>query len=297
MPDDQDTLIQRRPKLTSSQSARRQPALVMLLGPQVGRVYRLKPGRHSIGRSYSRDITVDEDGVSRTHAILNVDDEGGVSVSDAGSTNGTTLNRELLTRFPRQLKDGDRVSLGGSVTFKFVWLDALEEKITVELYDSAVRDPLTGAWNRRYLDVQLHAELSAARRRGLELSMLALDLDHFKQVNDQHGHAVGDQALRAVSEALISACGEAATVARVGGEEFAVLLPGHDLAQATELAERIRAAVAAVQIPTEREAARVTVSLGVASLAPEMSAQGLYTLADARLYQAKAEGRDRVVSR
>ena len=296
MPDDQDTLIQRRPKLTSSQSARRQPALVMLLGPQVGRVFRLKPGRHSIGRSYSRDITVDEDGVSRTHAILNVDDEGGVSVSDAGSTNGTTLNRELLTRFPRQLKDGDRVSLGGSVTFKFVWLDALEEKITVELYDSAVRDPLTGAWNRRYLDVQLHAELSAARRRGLELSMLALDLDHFKQVNDQHGHAVGDQALRAVSEALISACGEAATVARVGGEEFAVLLPGHDLAQATELAERIRAAVAAVQIPTEREAAQVTVSLGVASLAPEMSAQGLYTLADARLYQAKAEGRDRVVS-
>ena len=71
-------------------------------------------------------------------------------------------------------------------------------------------------------------------------------------------------------------------MARVGGEEFAVLLPGHDLAQATELAERIRAAVAAVQIPTEREAAQVTVSLGVASLAPEMSAQGLYTLADER---------------
>ena len=296
MPDDQDTLIQRRPKLTPSPSARRQPALVMLLGPQVGRVYRLKPGRHSIGRSYSREITVDEDGVSRTHALLNVDDEGGVSVADAGSTNGTTLNRELLTRFPRQLKDGDRLSLGGSVTFKFVWLDALEEKITVELYDSAVRDPLTGAWNRRYLDVQLHAELSAARRRGLDLSILALDLDLFKQVNDLHGHAIGDQALRAVSEAVLAACGEAATVARVGGEEFAVLLPGHDLPQATALAERIRAAVAAIQIPTERGPVRVTVSLGVASLAPEMSAQGLYTLADARLYQAKAEGRDRVVS-
>jgi two-component system cell cycle response regulator len=295
MPDDQDTLIQRRPKLTTSQSARRQPALVMLLGPQVGRVYRLKPGRHTIGRSYSREITVDEDGVSRTHAILAVDDEGGVSVADAGSTNGTTLNRELLTRFPRQLKDGDRVSLGGSVTFKFVWLDALEEKITVELYDSAVRDPLTGAWNRRYLDVQLHAELGAARRRGLELSMLALDLDHFKQVNDLHGHAIGDQTLRAVSEALLSACGEAATVARVGGEEFAVLLPGQDLSQATALAERIRAAVSAIEIPTERGPVRVTVSLGVASLAPEMSAQGLYTLADARLYQAKAEGRDRVI--
>lgn len=126
--------------------------------------------------------------------------------------------------------------------------------------------------------------------------MLALDLDHFKQVNDVHGHAIGDQTLRAVSEALLSACGEAATVARVGGEEFAVLLPGQDLAQATALAEGIRAAVAAIEIPAERGPVRVTVSLGVASLAPEMSAQGLYTLADARLYQAKAEGRDRVVS-
>jgi diguanylate cyclase (GGDEF)-like protein len=85
-------------------------------------------------------------------------------------------------------------------------------------------------------------------------------------------------------------------VARVGGEEFAVLLPGHDLAQARALAEQIRAAVAALEIPTDKEPVRVTVSLGVASLTPEMSAQGLFTLADARLYQAKAAGRDRIVS-
>jgi diguanylate cyclase (GGDEF)-like protein len=164
-------------------------------------------------------------------------------------------------------------------------------------------DPLTGAGNRRRGQDALKAALAQAERRGQSSSLLLLDLDHFKRVNDGYGHAAGDLVLRECAVLLGPLVGSAGILGRLGGEEFLVLLPNTPLAAALALAERLRAAVAsrAFMLPVgEGEGRssilhRQTVSLGVAEWGPAMlETCDLLDAADRRLYQAKHEGRDRV---
>ena len=153
----------------------------------------------------------------------------------------------------------------------------------------AVRDPLTGLANRRSLDAAL-AERSGATA-GSPWSVLMIDVDHFKKVNDEHGHRRGDEVLRSVAEVIAAAVRPDDLVGRWGGEEFMVVLPGADLATATEVAERIRTAVAT----TRTHGLGVTVSVGFAS-SETAPGDGLVDLADASLFRAKQTGRDRAVS-
>ncbi len=159
-------------------------------------------------------------------------------------------------------------------------------------------DPLTGVANRRQFDQTLQAEWSRARRSGQGMTLMLVDVDHFKQFNDRHGHQAGDRCLQAVAAAL-AACAQRGTdlVARYGGEEFAVVSSSHAHAGALELAERMRLAVQAIAAP--QTCAPVTVSIGVA-IAVATSDGGpepLLSLADAALYEAKARGRNQVVER
>jgi diguanylate cyclase (GGDEF)-like protein len=153
----------------------------------------------------------------------------------------------------------------------------------------SLSDPLTGLGNRRAFDEAVTEELARARRMSAPLGLVMLDVDHFKRFNDQHGHLAGDDVLVAVARVLGEVARAEDRACRVGGEEFAVLLPGADEAAATAVAERIRAGVAA-----SPAAEPITVSLGVAATRGEHDPGALFGQADDRLYAAKQAGRNRV---
>ncbi|MGB5720234.1 MAG: DUF484 family protein [Woeseiaceae bacterium] len=171
------------------------------------------------------------------------------------------------------------------------------------LLRSGFTDVLTGWHNRRYLSVRLNEELARARRDGARLVCLMLDIDHFKRVNDNWGHAAGDAVLREIAQRIESQVRASDVAARYGGEEFVVLLPGTDVASAMLLAERIRSAVSEtpIELPCGDEVT-ITASIGISEIQPAPDADDLKTVGDAliaradiALYAAKSAGRDRVV--
>jgi diguanylate cyclase (GGDEF)-like protein len=163
------------------------------------------------------------------------------------------------------------------------------------LADLARRDSLTLLLNRRAFDEGLAEMFARQHRFGEGFALLMLDLDHFKRINDAHGHGVGDDVLRAVSRALGAELRPFDRLFRVGGEEFAAILPGNDSAAARIVAERLRQAVAAHAVTIGRTTIAVTVSIGVASAASGSEPGMLISRADAALYLAKGAGRDQVV--
>lgn len=169
------------------------------------------------------------------------------------------------------------------------------------LEEQSITDPLMGVYNRRHLERRLEEELGKAMRYGLPLSALLLDLDHFKTINDEHGHAVGDEVLRAFGNLLLDAVRKADIVTRYGGEEVLVLAPHTSLAEGGLLAERLRSSVASTPLVAGSEtrdgrALHATVSIGVAAFRPDIKdAPSLLKAADDALYRAKREGRNRVV--
>jgi diguanylate cyclase (GGDEF)-like protein len=157
-------------------------------------------------------------------------------------------------------------------------------------------DDLTGLRNRRGLKVALLRELRRAERYGRDLSLMQIDVDRFKQVNDRYGHGVGDRVLQAVAKALQVGVRQVDVVARTGGEEFVVVAPETPLADALQIAERLRALVAGVSLPVGDQLVQVTISAGVASCRTtgRIDPQLLLRRADEALYRAKALGRNRV---
>jgi diguanylate cyclase (GGDEF)-like protein len=169
---------------------------------------------------------------------------------------------------------------------------AANQHLLAETEKLARTDPLTALPNRRQFFRSGEAALTESRGSGQPLALLALDVDHFKRINDQGGHQLGDTVLREVAQCCRASLRNTDLAARIGGEEFALLLPATDLAQAQQLAERLRQEIAALQLP-----AAVTVSIGCAELSPEMgSVDALLARADEALYAAKENGRNRVSS-
>lgn len=188
----------------------------------------------------------------------------------------------------------------------FVWISASLSLQTTKdvmrisvLERETVTDPLTGVFNRRYLDRRLGEEVSGAQRYGLPLAVFLIDIDHFKQINDAHGHQAGDQVLVTVAKIAAAELREHDILARYGGEEFLVIAPHTPLLGAAGVAERLRKRVESQEfiLPKDAGGTRVTVSIGVASLGAEAgNPEKLLRAADANLYRAKHEGRNRVVS-
>ena len=171
------------------------------------------------------------------------------------------------------------------------------------LLRSGFTDVLTGWYNRRYLTVRLNEELARAQRDRASLVCLMLDIDHFKQVNDNWGHSAGDAVLREIAQRIEAQVRASDVAARYGGEEFVVLLPNTDVEAATLLADRIREAISESPIDLENgEAVSITVSIGIATVGPGEDESDLKTVgdsllarADVALYAAKSAGRDRVI--
>ncbi|RWL46552.1 MAG: GGDEF domain-containing protein [Mesorhizobium sp.] len=162
------------------------------------------------------------------------------------------------------------------------------------LEQAALTDGLTGMQNRRYFDDALREYLQEFRRIDRPVGLMILDLDHFKQVNDTHGHDVGDEVLRAVATCLRGMTRYHDVVARLGGEEFAVVTPNMDVELLARFAERIRKAIANLSILSGNVRLKVTTSVGLAVWDHKESAEDFYRRADRQLYEAKKQGRNRV---
>jgi diguanylate cyclase (GGDEF)-like protein len=196
------------------------------------------------------------------------------------------------------LRSQDIIGIGPHVTLRFATLTDEELRLAQDLYDSSMRDPLTRAYNRRYLTSRVMGEAAYVVRHGGVMSLLTFDYDHFKRLNDTHGHAIGDAVLREGAALVRRTLRSEDVLARIGGEEFAIVLRGIGRAAAVKCAERVRAALQAGLVSLNGVYVDATVSIGVAtSDEVEMDESGLnlMKLADDRLYAAKGAGRNRVV--
>jgi len=165
-----------------------------------------------------------------------------------------------------------------------------------EAINESVRDPLTGVNNRSSFRKVLDREVDLSRRHGVPLSLIMLDVDRFKSINDQHGHLAGDVALKSIAECMLACIRDSDILFRYGGEEFCIALANTDLAGAQKLAERVRRALEILIVRTSGARLHVTASFGVATLSDDDDAAHLVEKADNSLYRAKALGRNRIAS-
>jgi two-component system cell cycle response regulator len=283
----------------SSVAPQRRAVLTVVRGGDVGRVMRLAGAlSFTLGRRATCSYGVEDPAVSGMHARIVAAGED-YYIADDGSTNGTFVNGVRVEAEPVKLADGDRIMLGPTVLLRFAFVDPAEEEALQRIYDATLRDALTGVFNRKHLDERLDAEIAYARRHATALSVVMLDVDHFKQVNDTHGHRTGDAVLKAVADTLVHGLRTEDVVARYGGEEFVVIARATRLPEATLLAERLRELMAHVAVGDPSHALRVTLSAGVASLeccGETRTTAALLSIADRRLYRAKDAGRNRVVA-
>ena len=317
---DPATLVVETSELTLFQSLdgpeRQRCCLIVYSGPDLGRQVLLDEGLCTLGRSAATQLQIAGPGISRLHAEICVTGSS-ATLRDLGSANGSFVGDLRLTDQPQLLKDGDLLRLG-SVALKFYAHQSLDAALHDRVLRLATVDAGTGLYNRRYLMDTLKRECRTAGQTGRPLCLVMLDLDHFKRVNDSHGHAAGDQVLRECATVASRVVSQAGVLGRIGGEEFLLLLPDTDLDLARALAERLRAAVAghdfwlpASGVPDRPDSPgtpgtpdtpkigqvlhRQTVSLGVATWTAAMTdASELMAAADQGLYQSKRGGRNRV---
>ncbi|MDY7227918.1 GGDEF domain-containing protein [Hyalangium rubrum] len=276
----------------SEQPLSLEAALVVIYGLDLGRKYDLGKPEIIIGRASKADICVDQESVSRNHACI-TNTKKGVRVRDLGSTNGTFINDDLVEG-ERELCNGDLVKIGRTI-FKFIAGGNIEAAYHDEIYRLTTMDGLTQVHNRRYFDEQLDRELSRSRRYERGLSLVMLDIDRFKHINDTYGHLAGDYVLKQLASTVRVKIRREDVFARYGGEEFAMILPEIDLKGARTFAEKVRQMVEQQQFTFDKHSIPVTVSLGVAEFASEhRGASDLVGAADERLYEAKTGGRNRV---
>ncbi|MHB8421051.1 MAG: diguanylate cyclase [Myxococcales bacterium] len=270
-----------------------QSCLVVIYGPDLGHRYEISGDELTIGRDIGNQITVDLDNVSRRHARL-VQRVDKVYLQDLGSTNGTFLNdEEVKGEVP--LRSGDLVKVGGAI-FKFLYGGNVESLFHEEIYRITIGDGLTQCYNKRYFMEFLEREMARGQRYGRPLSLMIFDLDHFKDVNDTHGHLAGDHVLRELANAVRTKVRKEECLARYGGEEFTLVSPESGPARVRKFAEKLRQIVEAHEFAFDGKAIAVTISVGVADMTPDMTEPAQFIkVADANLYLAKKQGRNRVV--
>ena len=275
----------------SDKPVAKEACLVVIYGTDLGRKFNLDLPALTIGRSSKCDVQVDQESVSRSHAkIINTGKT--IILRDLGSTNGTYVNDELIDEYV--LQDGDLVKNGRTI-FKFLSGSNIENSYHEEIYRLTTVDGLTQIFNKRYFLEALEREISRAHRYHRDLSLILFDIDHFKEVNDTFGHLAGDSVLKQMAAVLKHKIRREDILARYGGEEFAIILPEISGPNGALFAEKIRKLVEKTPFKFEDTKIPVTVSVGVATM--DDTVQDVTTflhLADRKLYQAKAEGRNRV---
>ena len=272
---------------------------VILGGLDVGSVLNINKSVMVIGRDSDCDLVLRDYDISRRHAEIRRKGSNTLVVRDLGSTNGIFIGGELIER--AAMREGDKVLLGRQTVLKFVLMDELEETCQKQIFESSIRDALTGIFNRKYFTEKIASDISFAKRHQIPLSLLVIDVDHFKKVNDTYGHNTGDYVLTQVARIINDSLRDNDMVARYGGEEFVVIAQGIDFEGGKILAERIRCRIEEAPLnalDTTGTALRVTISIGVASVSTEAGVDEdvMISTADQNLYHAKEKGRNKVVA-
>ena len=287
----QRTLLSEGPPRPAPRSA----CVVVIHGEGLGRRADLRDGALLVGRSHEADLSIQHKSVSRQHCRIWRDAGGQHRIRDLGATNATRLNEARLpAEVDAPLHDGDRITIGETI-LKFIAHDSVEARYHEEIYQLAVHDPLTELHNRRHFCEMADKEIGRALRHGRPLALCIIDVDLFKPVNDRYGHISGDEVLRQIGALVRVHARNDDLAARIGGEEFALLLSECELEPAVRLAERLREAVEAASFAPGGEPQRITISIGIAPLSPDRASRpALMAAADTALYRAKSEGRNRV---
>ncbi len=284
-----------RPDSQDDDGVQRTECLVVIYTKEptlLGKRFVLDESPTRIGRGTDNTIVLDSDSVSRRHAHFEARGKGWI-VADDGSTNGTYCNDEQVLR-ELVLRNGDRVKIGSTI-FKFLSGADVEAQYHEEIYRLTIIDGLTQVHNKRYLYEALERELIRGRRHNRNLAVLMFDIDHFKRINDLHGHLAGDFVLKELARIVQSRIRRDEVFARYGGEEFCIILPETMLEGAVELGERLRQQIQDHTFVFQQDKIKVTISVGAAVLTDEdRNAGELLKRADERLYQAKNSGRNRV---
>jgi two-component system cell cycle response regulator len=270
--------------------------ILVLAGTRFGEVYKLHPGRVlRVGRGEEVDIRLDDEGISRVHCSLEARGQQ-IVLRDLGSQNGTYVAGERVEE--RVLGNGDRVQVGVATTFKIAWADEVEVKYQRRLAEIALRDPLTGIYNRRHFGERVAAEVAAARRYRRPVSVVMLDIDGLARVNETYDRGAGDEVLRSVARVLEGLVRGGDVVARLGGDEFGLLLRETDLSGAQALGERLRETIEQLRTQAGRQEIAVTATVGFAVDVPESregsEARDLMSGAERALERVKELGTNRV---
>jgi len=291
---DDITHVQGPPTSAVKAPAKRDQAyLIVLAGSAMGEMYKVTRERTIIGRGQRADIRMMDEGISREHCEVLIEGDK-VVLHDLGSTNGTYCRGLRVDR--HDLSDGDKILVGSGTVLKFTYHDKLDEVFQRQMYESALRDDLTKAFNKKYFMDRVESEFAYAVRHNVPLSLVAFDIDHFKAINDTHGHPAGDFVLAELAATVLGSVRVEDVFARVGGEEFSVICRGADLNQGQIVAERLRHAVESRIFEYEASTIPVTISVGLASVPTPSIKDALefITVTDQMLYDAKRSGRNRV---
>ncbi len=270
------------------------PCMVVIYGAQLGRRIPLGDEILTLGRSQNCDIVAEVDDISREHCRI-VPHDGGYLLRDLGSTNGTWLDdRRIAGRRDAPLQSGARVRIG-SLILKYLDGQDVEGLYHEEIYRLTIVDGLTGLHNRRYFEEFLDREIARSERHERPMSLVMFDLDGFKGINDRYGHPGGDELLQQLGETLRQTVRRESCLARMSGDEFAVVLPETTLEQARLFAERLRGAVETTRFRVAEAPLLedLTISIGLADLTRERSDRSaLIEAADFNLYRAKQAGKN-----
>jgi two-component system cell cycle response regulator len=263
-------------------------------GPSMGTRYPISDAPLVIGRASDCDIRINDHSVSRRHARIQPGADGFYAV-DLQSTNGTYINDIPASMY--KLKDGDYLRVGNCI-YRFLMGGNVETEYHEEIYRLTIIDGLTEIHNKRYLLEFLDREIARSSRHNRPLSLIMIDIDRFKSINDQFGHLGGDFTLRELAVRIKGNVRKEELLARYGGEEFAAVLPETPMEGALIVADRILKVVNQTPFVFEDKTFTVTVSAGVVTTQGEanMTATELIRRADEKLYQAKKDGRDRFCS-
>jgi two-component system cell cycle response regulator len=291
-----DTHTDSASPIFTQKTKRDRPYLIVLAGSAMGVMHLIDRETTVIGRGEKADLRLIDDGISRAHTRI-VRRGPDLFVEDLGSTNGTFCNGVRVSS--QKLDEGDKLMIGASTILKFTFHDQIDEVFQQQLTESALRDPLTKIYNKKFFLDRIQNEFSYSERHRHPLTLLFLDIDRFKSINDNFGHPAGDHVLQQLARLMERSLRNEDVLARYGGEEFAVICRGLDLPQGEILAERIRKAVEGNNFEVGSQKIPVTVSIGLAKV-PDVrvrSAADLIVAADEIMYQAKRGGRNRVCVR
>jgi len=269
------------------------PCLVVFYGDNIGRRHSLDKSEMVIGRGNRANLVLDSESASRQHAKI-VIKEGSGHVYDLGSTNGTFVNDQRIADIA--LRDGDFLRVGSTI-YKYLSGANLEAKYHEEIYRLTTIDGLTDAFNKRYFLEALTDEIGRAHRYQRTLSLAMVDIDHFKRVNDTFGHLAGDHVLRELAHLVQRNLRNEDIFARYGGEEFALILPEIDGPGALRVCDKLRRLVEEKSFGYDGQLIPVTVSMGLRAYLPgepQPDPETFIAVADAKLYEAKQGGRNRV---